>query len=185
MTTEAQPGAEVASSSESEHTNTNYRKTTQRFINSTDDARGYIALSIFVLEMLDRHDASIQKLHEEAAMRSDDTISITYQAAAKRILDIYTNDETAKGLDENLRENHLFLRVTGRIDEKYNSLTGLVEFRLQRIEDNLRAYSKTQSLMRQTVASAFGGAILTLLALIIVFGPSLLDVVRKALQLGG
>lgn len=127
-----------------------------RFVSDTADITGHVAFALFVKDRASAADLRAA-LKAAAETVTDETIAITYRAAAKRLVDLHDNQQCEIHVEQDIRDSGLYLLIKSLFVEKQSIII-----------DRLDEYSRRQDLWRQVIVSALSTASVGSIAYVIV-----------------
>ncbi len=156
-----------------------FREIAKLFISDEDDARGRIALMLFLYEILDRdQQATNESICAEAEKLSSTSISTLYFAAANRLLETHFQALNEKRLDGEISKDRMYLLITADSKQNFENIANLVDNASSQISSDIKELSVTQTFQRQVTSSAVATVIVAIVALIIVFSPDIITALK-------
>lgn len=160
--------------------NERFRRAAKRFISNADDARGQIALALFLYEGIDRdRNATAESLCEAIESVAPSTVSIVYLAAANRLLDNHFETLARKKIDAEISRDRLYLLLSQHADLRAENLASQIETGISQITSEVRGFAHTQTFLRQIGTSAVATVLVAAAAVTIAFSPDIVGVLRK------
>jgi hypothetical protein len=156
-----------------------FREVAKRFVAGPDDARGYLALGLFLCEALDRTDPKSEDVAVKAMREiSDTSISVVYYSAAKRLLDTYADKQLAKRVDEQVGRDRLYMLLNQNFEAKAAVLRDAVENGFSQLAATIQPLAHSQTFGRQTLTTAAAATVVVGIAAILTFGPDLATAIK-------
>jgi hypothetical protein len=147
-----------------------FRTFVSKFIRDQDDTRGFLALALFFLEAVER-DGRIdeKKLYSAFAAARPETLAVTHQTSANRMLDIHFAKLRDKLLDEEVRDKRMFYLMTQEIGSLRESIAG----ETAELRGQIKDLEATQTFPRQVLVTATTAVIVAIVALTVTYAPEL------------
>lgn len=160
--------------------NERFRRAVKRLVSNPDDARGQIALGLFLYEAIDRDKKSTsESICEALELVAPATLSIVYLAAANRLLDEHFDTLARKKVDAEISKDRLYVLLSQQSDLRTENLTSQIEAGYSNITAEVRALARTHNFPRQIATSAFATVLVVACAITIAFGPDIVSVLKR------
>jgi hypothetical protein len=106
-----------------------------RFLRSPTDARGYIALSLFLKSHIESGgSSSADEVAQKISALTGETLQTLYKSSGQRILEHAFNELSEKQASRDLQQSALLVEVAALIDEKHR----VVSAEMETLQETLR-----------------------------------------------